>query len=43
LQNPWVNIARIRRADLLPELEMFSPNRLSRQTSDEPRPPQENA
>jgi hypothetical protein len=31
LQNPRVNIAGIRRADLLPELEMFSPNRLSRQ------------
>jgi hypothetical protein len=31
LQNPWVNIAGIRRADLLPCLEMFSPNRLSRQ------------
>jgi len=30
LQNPRVNIAGIRRADLLPELEMFSPNRLSR-------------
>ena len=31
LQNPRVNIAGIRRADLLPDLEMFSPNRLSRQ------------
>jgi hypothetical protein len=31
LQNPRVNIAGVRRADLLPELEMFSPNRLSRQ------------
>jgi hypothetical protein len=31
LQNPRVNIAGIRRADLLGELEMFSPNRLSRQ------------
>jgi len=31
LQNPRVNIAGIRRADLLPELEMFSPSRLSRQ------------
>jgi hypothetical protein len=30
LQNPRVNIAGIRRGDLLPELEMFSPNRLSR-------------
>ena len=30
LQNPKVNIAGIRRSDLLPELEMFSPNRLSR-------------
>jgi hypothetical protein len=30
LQNPRVNIAGIRRADLLPELDMFSPNRLSR-------------
>ena len=30
LQNPRVNIAGIRRADLLPELQMFSPNRLSR-------------
>jgi hypothetical protein len=30
LQNPRANIAGIRRADLLPELEMFSPNRLSR-------------
>jgi DNA-binding HxlR family transcriptional regulator len=31
LQNPLVNIAGIRRADLLPALEMFSPARLSRQ------------
>jgi hypothetical protein len=31
LQNPRVNIAGIRRADLLPDLEMFSPGRLSRQ------------
>ena len=31
LQNPRVNIAGIRRADLLAELDMFSPNRLSRQ------------
>jgi hypothetical protein len=31
LQNPRVNIAGVRRADLLAELEMFSPNRLSRQ------------
>ncbi len=31
LQNPRVNIAGIRRADLLPELAMFSPIRLSRQ------------
>jgi len=31
LQNPRVNIAGIRRGDLLPNLEMFSPNRLSRQ------------
>ena len=30
LQNPRVNIAGIRRGDLLPELDMFSPNRLSR-------------
>jgi hypothetical protein len=30
LQNPRVNIAGIRRGDLLPKLEMFSPNRLSR-------------
>jgi hypothetical protein len=30
-QNPRVNIAGIRRGDLLPDLEMFSPNRLSRQ------------
>jgi hypothetical protein len=31
LQNPRVNIAGIRRADLLADLEMFSPGRLSRQ------------
>ena len=31
LQNPRVNIARIRRGDLIPELGMFSPGRLSRQ------------
>jgi hypothetical protein len=31
LQNPRVNIAGIRRADLLPTLDMFSPTRLSRQ------------
>jgi hypothetical protein len=31
LQNPRVNIAGIRRADLLPDLQMFSPGRLSRQ------------
>src|SRR5271167_886259 len=31
LQNPRVNIAGIRRADLLPDLGMFSPGRLSRQ------------
>ncbi len=31
LQNPRANIAGVRRADLLPELDMFSPNRLSRQ------------
>jgi DNA-binding HxlR family transcriptional regulator len=31
LQNPKVNIAGIRRAELLPNLEMFSPDRLSRQ------------
>jgi len=31
LQNPEVNISGIRRADLLPNLEMFSPDRLSRQ------------
>ena len=31
LQNPRVNIAGIRRADLLAELGMFSPSRLSRQ------------
>ena len=30
LQNPRVNIAGIRRADLLPNLGMFSPDRLSR-------------
>jgi DNA-binding HxlR family transcriptional regulator len=30
LQNPRVNIAGIRRADLLAEPEMFSPNRFSR-------------
>jgi hypothetical protein len=30
LQNPRVNIAGIRRADLIPQLEMFSPNQLSR-------------
>ncbi len=30
LQNPRVNIAGIRRADLLPDLPLFSPNRLSR-------------
>ena len=30
LQNPRVNIAGIRRADLLPDLGMFSPTRLSR-------------
>jgi hypothetical protein len=30
-QNPRVNIAGIRRADLLPDLAMFSPSRLSRQ------------
>ena len=30
MQNPRVNIAGIRRADLLGQLEMFSPNRLSR-------------
>ena len=30
LQNPKVNIAGIRRADLLPSLDMFSPDRLSR-------------
>ena len=30
LQDPKVNIAGIRRGDLLPGLEMFSPNRLSR-------------
>jgi hypothetical protein len=31
LQNPRVNIAGIRRAELLPDLRMFSPGRLSRQ------------
>jgi hypothetical protein len=31
LQNPRVNIAGIRRADLLPDLRTFSPSRLSRQ------------
>jgi hypothetical protein len=31
LQDPRVNIAGIRRGDLLPALKMFSPNRLSRQ------------
>ena len=31
LQNPRVNIAGIRRAELLPNLDMFSPDRLSRQ------------
>jgi hypothetical protein len=31
LQNPRLNIAGIRRADLLPNLAMFSPTRLSRQ------------
>ena len=31
LQNPRVNIAGIRRAELLPNLEMFSPARLTRQ------------
>jgi len=31
LQNPRVNVADIRRADLLPDLTMFSPTRLSRQ------------
>jgi hypothetical protein len=31
LQNPKVNIAGIRRAELLPNVEMFSPDRLSRQ------------
>ena len=31
LQNPRVNIAGVRRAELLPNLEMFSPGRLSRQ------------
>ena len=31
LQNPRVNIAGIRRADLLPLLDLLSPDRLSRQ------------
>lgn len=31
LQNPRVNIAGIRRSDLLPDLGMLSPTRLSRQ------------
>ena len=31
LQNPRVNIAGIRRGNLLPDLAMFSPTRLSRQ------------
>jgi hypothetical protein len=31
LRNPKVNISGVRRADLLPELGMFSPSRLSRQ------------
>jgi DNA-binding HxlR family transcriptional regulator len=31
LQDPWVNIAGIRRGDLLSVLATFSPNRLSRQ------------
>lgn len=31
LQNPRVNIAGVRRADLLPSLRMFSPTRVSRQ------------
>ena len=31
LRNPRVNIAGIRRGDLLPDLTMFSPGRLSRQ------------
>jgi hypothetical protein len=31
LQNPRVNIAGIRRGDVLPDLGMFSPTRLSRQ------------
>jgi hypothetical protein len=35
LQNPPVNIAGIRRADLLPDLEMFSPGRLSRHRGDQ--------
>jgi DNA-binding HxlR family transcriptional regulator len=31
LQNPRVNIAGVRRANLLPQLGMFSPTHLSRQ------------
>ena len=31
LQNPRANIAGVRRADLLPDLTMFTPTRLSRQ------------
>ena len=31
MQNPRVNIAGIRRSDLLPDLGMLSPTRLSRQ------------
>jgi hypothetical protein len=31
LQDPKVNIAGIRRGDLLPNLDMFTPSRLSRQ------------
>jgi DNA-binding HxlR family transcriptional regulator len=31
LQNPRVNIAGIRRSELMPDLGMLSPNRLSRQ------------
>ena len=31
LQDPKVNIAGVRRGDLLPDLDMFSPSRLSRQ------------
>ncbi len=31
LQDPKVNIAGIRRGDLLPDLDMFTPSRLSRQ------------